>query len=73
MLSGLYGYLFPAGQRAEAVAVGNDTRAAHLDKLCELRIVDLASDEHDLCPVIGLFVRLTGLKLLGRLAQLIDD
>ena len=73
MLSGLDDYLLPAGQRAEAVAVGYDARTAHLDKLCKLRIVDLGAYEHDLCSVVGLLVRFAGLELLSRLAQLIDD
>ena len=46
MLSGLYGYLFPAGQRAVAVAVGNDIHAAILQQLRERRVIDLGAG-HD--------------------------
>ena len=53
--------LLSAGEAAEAVAVGNDHRAAALDKLGEFGVVNFRAGENDLRPERELRLRLAGL------------
>ena len=73
MLSGLHGYLFPAGQRAEAVAVGYHQRAAAFDELRQIGVIDLAAHDGDSGPEGGLGVGLALLQLLQRFPQVRED
>ena len=58
---------------AVAVAVRHHQGAAAFDKLGKVRVVVLAAGQQDLAAVLGSGVRLTGLQLLQRLAELVDD
>ena len=65
--------LLSAGERAEAEAVGNDERAGLLDGAREVKIVDLASDDHDARAMRRLCVGNASFDLLERLAQLVEN
>ena len=65
--------LLAAGQGAEAVAVGHDHGAAHLDELRELGIVDLGAGEHHAGAEGELRLGLALFELGERLLQIGED
>ena len=69
VLVGLHDYLIAAGDGAEAVAVGHNIRAAALKEFGEVGIVYLAAGDHNAGAERELWLRLAGLDLLQRLAQ----
>ena len=65
--------LLPAGEAAEAVAIRHHHGAAHLQKLGELGIVDLAARHHHAGAEREYRLRLPRLQLLQRLLQIGQD
>ena len=65
--------LLAAGHRAEAVAVGHDHAAGHLEHFRELGVIDLAAGDEDARAVPRLRVGLALAQLLQRLAQVRQD
>ena len=63
----------PSGGGAKAVAVGHHQRAAALDELGQVGVVDLAAHDGNSGAEGGLGVGLAGLQLLQRLPQVGED
>ena len=61
--------LLTAGEAAVAIAVGDYQRAAALDELDQVRVVDLRADDGDAHTVVFLRIDLARLYLGERLAQ----